>query len=153
MAPASLSPCAWSQHLQAKRLFYLHLIGLAILARFLLPRCRGFYLAPHDSNIDFELVEDVLRYFTRNPNAADTVEGLARWRLVDEVIHSNLKQVASAVAWLVSQGMLVEESTSPQTKVVRLNEQQLGQIERFLLQVSSKARKRPARKKTQGSER
>lgn len=125
----------------------MNLIELATLAPFLLSGCRGFYLAPRDSNIDFELVEDVLRYFTRNPNAADTVEGLARWRLVDEVIHSNLEHVAEAVAWLVSQGMLVEESTSPLTKVVRLNEQELGQIKRFLQQVKSKARKRPAKKK------
>lgn len=122
-------------------------MGFAVLASFVLRRCRGFYLAPQKSNVDFELVEDILRYFTRNPTAADTVEGLARWRLVDEVIHKNLKKVASAVAWLVSQGMLVEESTSPSTKVVLLNEQQLSKVERFLQQAGSKARKRPARKK------
>lgn len=147
MAPASLSPCPSSKHLHPKPLFYWNLIEVTALAPFLLLSCRGFYLVPRDSNIDFELVEDVLRYFTRNPNAADTVEGLARWRLVDEVIHSNLEHVAKAVAWLVSQRMLVEESTSPLTKVVRLNEQELGQIKRFLQQASSKARKRPARKK------
>ena len=98
------------------------------------------------------MVRDVLCYFTRNPQAADTVEGVARWRLVDETIHQNLEQVARAVAWLVSRGLLIEESTSPSTLIVRLNKQQRGQIERFLEQAKpGKARKRPPKKKKKRS--
>ena len=99
-------------------------------------------MAPHDPKVDFDVVRDVLRYFTRNPQAADTVEGVARWRLVDEVIHSNLEQVARAVAWLVSQDLLVQETTSPSTVVVRLNRQQLARIELFLEQARPKKRKK-----------
>ena len=126
----------------------MHFTSIAILARLLLQDCRGSYLAPHDAKVDFDVVRDVLRYFTRNPEAADSVEGVARWRLVDQAIHNNLERVARAVAWLVSKELLVEESTSPSTLVVRLNKQRLGQIERFLQQANpEKARRRPPKKK------
>ena len=109
-------------------------------------------MLPNDASVDFDVVRDVLRYFTRNPQAADTVEGVARWRLVDEAIYQNLEQVGKAVAWLVSRGLLIEESTSPSTLIVRLNKQQLGQIEQFLQPARpAEARNRPPKKKKRSS--
>jgi hypothetical protein len=101
-------------------------------------------LAPRDETVDFEVVRDVLRYFTRNPQAADTLEGVARWRLMDEVIHRHLEQVARAVDWLVSQGLLVQVST-PSAVIFRLNDQRSTQAERFLKQQLSGSRHKSGR--------
>jgi hypothetical protein len=33
------------------------------------------------------VTKQIVSYFLRNPNAADTLEGIARWRLLEERIH------------------------------------------------------------------
>jgi len=92
----------------------------------------GAYLVDHDEELDWKTVRQVLRYFTRNPQAADTIEGVARWRLLDERIERNIAQVAQAIEWLVSRGFLVREFTSPSTSIFRLNQQQCRAASRFL---------------------
>jgi hypothetical protein len=92
----------------------------------------GAYLLAHDEEVDWKTVREVLRYFTRNPQAADTIEGVARWRLLDERIERNIAQVSQAIAWLVSRGFLAREFTSPSTSIFRLNRQERQRANRFL---------------------
>ena len=77
------------------------------------------------------MAREILRYFVRNPQAVDSLEGVARWRLLDERIHSSLEQVARAIAWLVSEGLLLPENRSA-TSLFRLNESEQTKIDRFL---------------------
>jgi len=88
---------------------------------------------------------DVLRYFVRNPEAADTVEGVTRWRLLDEKIYRSLQQVTRAMAWLVAQGLLVEDHLSSSKTAFRLNKAALKRIERLLQQ--ERPRRRSSKKK------
>jgi hypothetical protein len=118
-----------------------------------------------DPGNDLEVVRDVLRYFVRNPEAADTIEGVARWRLLDQKIHDNLREVTRAIAWLVANGLLAEDRlpasfgrtdedvqsrpkahTQEEQKLVRsvfrLNKEAMRQIEHFLQPKTLKGKKR-----------
>jgi hypothetical protein len=70
-----------------------------------------------------EIAKDILGYFMRNPNAADSLEGIARWRLLEEVVYRTLDETQQAVTWLVKQGVLLETATAGFGPVFRLNAQ------------------------------
>ena len=53
-----------------------------------------------------ELVETVLSYFIRHPQAADSLEGIARWRLLDESVRHTVTATREALDWLVARGVL-----------------------------------------------
>lgn len=76
--------------------------------------------------------KEILRYFLRNPEAADSLEGIARWRLLDETIHRNLEEIAQALEWLVAQGFLLELRTAASGRVFRLKEEKRADAEGFL---------------------
>jgi len=50
----------------------------------------------------------ILSYFVRNESAVDSLEGIAKWRLLEEAIHRNVLETEQALEWLVRQGYLVE---------------------------------------------
>lgn len=85
-----------------------------------------------DKPVDLEVAQQILRYFRRNPNAADTVEGVARWRLLDERIRSNVESVVQAMAWLVSEGLLVSDARRFGPAVFRLNTEEIEKAQAFL---------------------
>jgi hypothetical protein len=68
-----------------------------------------------------EIAEEILGYFMRNPNAADNLEGIARWRLLEQVVYRTLDETQEAVEWLVKQGALLETPTTGFGPVFRLN--------------------------------
>jgi hypothetical protein len=77
-----------------------------------------------------ERAVDVLTYFLRNPQAADTLEGVARWRLLEEDVHRSVREVGDAIAWLIEHDFLRQESREDGSRaepLFRLNE---GRIER-----------------------
>ncbi|HUP10205.1 MAG TPA: hypothetical protein VMU47_23840 [Caldimonas sp.] len=81
--------------------------------------------------------KEILRYFLRNPGAADTLEGVARWRLMDERIHGTVEETDQALAWLVAEGLLLKESRDGLDPTFCLSPEQ-GDRARLLL---GKARK------------
>jgi len=89
-------------------------------------------LSSQEPEVDLEVAKQILRYFERNPEAADTLEGVARWRLLEELILSRLETVSRAVTWLVSEQLLVKESSTFAPPVFRLNTSALVKIETFL---------------------
>jgi hypothetical protein len=63
--------------------------------------------------IDPKMAREILRYFVRNPQATDSLEGMARWRLMDEAVRRKLDGTATALEWLMAQGCLTSSiSTS-----------------------------------------
>jgi hypothetical protein len=48
----------------------------------------------------------VLAYFLRNPAAADSVEGISRWRLLDQRVHELVIETREALERLVASGKL-----------------------------------------------
>jgi hypothetical protein len=76
--------------------------------------------------------EDVLNYFLRFPEAADSLEGVARWRLREEYIHSTLEETHLALEWLASHGFLVSEELASAGKVYLLDVSRREEAEKFL---------------------
>ena len=61
----------------------------------------------------------ILDYLRRNPDAGDTLEGIAKWWLETERIESSVEGVADALESLVEQGLVrVKESRGGNTLYV-----------------------------------
>jgi hypothetical protein len=65
--------------------------------------------------------KQILAYFLRNPSAADSLEGIATWRLLEEAIHRNVYETEEALQWLVSHGYLLESVHAHSGRLFRLN--------------------------------
>lgn len=96
---------------------------------------------------DLDCARDILRYFTRNPQATDTVEGVARWRLLDERVYTDLRRVRRAIEWLVSNRLLVQESVTGSRSFFRLNKREIHKIEHFLQRGTAWSKKDSGRKR------
>jgi hypothetical protein len=79
-----------------------------------------------------EMAREILNYFVRNPQAADSLEGVARWRLMDEVIRRKLDETEAALAWLVAQGYLTKSVAPVGTTTFSLNSQRIEDARQFL---------------------
>ena len=70
---------------------------------------------------------EILAYFLRNPAAADSLEGIARWRLLEQAIHRTTTETEGALKWLVDEGFLIEMEQPSSRQLFRLNpEKQLA---------------------------
>jgi uncharacterized membrane protein YidH (DUF202 family) len=79
-----------------------------------------------------EMAKEVLRYFVHNPHAADSLEGVARWRLLEEAVRRHVEGTQLALTWLVAQGFLREVSSPGIGPIFSLNPEKRGEAERFL---------------------
>ncbi len=75
---------------------------------------------------------EILDYFLRNPQAADNLEGVARWRLMQEQVHRSVEEVDQALGWLVAEGLLLKESAEGSDAIFRLNVDKRAQAQRLL---------------------
>jgi len=75
--------------------------------------------------------KEVLDYFLCHPQAVDTLEGVARWRLMEERVHERVKAVNQALRWLVVEGFLTEECRPHTEPVFRLNERKVAAAKAF----------------------
>jgi hypothetical protein len=78
------------------------------------------------------VAKEILNYFMRNPRAADNLEGIARWRLLDEVIRLRVEETRRALAWLVEQGFLIETVSRSSDPIFALNRSMIGEARGFL---------------------
>lgn len=88
-----------------------------------------------------EIVWDILEYFLRNPDAADSVEGIVRWRLLDQLIRREVERATEAVGWLLQEGYLLEAGSPAAGALLRLNKARLDDA-RTLLERHNLGRKR-----------
>ena len=79
-----------------------------------------------------ETAKQILRYFVRNPNAADNLEGIVRWRLLEATIHQSVGETQQALTWLVSQGFLSESCVGGSEKIFLLNRERQAEAQCFL---------------------
>ena len=84
-----------------------------------------------------EVAADILNYFYRHPQAADSLEGIVRWRLLEAQIHRSLQETHQALDWLVARGFLVEETMQASGTLYRLNPQKSREIADFLGQATA----------------
>jgi hypothetical protein len=86
-----------------------------------------------------DVTREVLSYFLRNPRAADSLEGVAGWRLMDEVVRRRVDETRIALDWLVAEGFLQAVSTSSSGPIFSLNEKRRAEAEGFLAAASGPA--------------
>lgn len=67
------------------------------------------------------LAREILAYFLRNPQCADDLHGITRWRLLDQMIHHALHDTRDALELLVQEGYLTKESITGADPIFRLN--------------------------------
>ncbi len=79
-----------------------------------------------------EIAREILRYFLRNPQSTDDLEGLARWRLLAERIHHTVEETSLGLEWLVQKGDLVKLSTPGSEPVFCLNRENQARAQAFL---------------------
>jgi len=87
---------------------------------------------------------EVLRYFLRNPQATDSLEGVARWRLLEETIHQSVEDTDGALRWLVDQGFLTRESKQLGADTYRLNHDRAAEGARLLAEVAGSGASEPS---------
>jgi hypothetical protein len=86
---------------------------------------------------DVTMTRQVLSYFVRNPQAIDSVEGVARWRLLDEAIHVQVNTVREALGWLVERGVLREVAGPGLQPVFSLDPDRRDEAERLLAELTA----------------
>jgi len=63
----------------------------------------------------------ILSYFLRNPEGADSLTELARWRLMEETVRLSVENTQAALNWLVAEGYVQQESRVGTESLFRLN--------------------------------
>ena len=75
---------------------------------------------------------EVLSYFLRNPEAVDSLEGVARWRLLDERVHRDVEEISEALGWLVAHEYLTEQTPRGSSPIFCLRRDVAGKAHQFL---------------------
>ena len=91
----------------------------------------------NDQPPDRIMTSEVLSYFVRNPQAVDTLEGVTRWRLMDEVVRRKLHETETALEWLVAQGFLTTSVSPGGTATFSLNPERAEEARLFLARAGS----------------
>jgi hypothetical protein len=79
-----------------------------------------------------EVAREILSYFVRNPQAADNLEGIVRWRLLNETVHRKVDETRGALAWLIDNGYLTQAAPLTSDPIFMLNPEKRDQAEQLL---------------------
>lgn len=89
-----------------------------------------------------QIARDILNYLLQHPAAADTFEGIARWRVLEEIARRSVASTEDAVQWLIAKGLLREEKIAGGRTLLRLD---AGKKKEAELLVKEKEPKQPRR--------
>ena len=78
------------------------------------------------------VAKEILSYFLRNPQAADSLTGIARWRLLEEAVQRSVTKTEAALQWLLEQGYLRQVQIHGGEGVFSLNPEKRREAESFL---------------------
>ena len=68
-----------------------------------------------------EIAEEIRTYLADHPNAADTLDGIAKWWFLDRAVQFQFDQVKQALDALVAKGLVTEQKGSDSTILYRAN--------------------------------
>lgn len=79
-----------------------------------------------------EVAGSILRYLRENPEAQETLKGIAEWWLLKQRISEAVDQVSEALSWLVERGYLIETKSPGIAPIYKINPASLSDLENFL---------------------
>lgn len=85
----------------------------------------------------------ILKHCLDNPLMADSLEGIASWRLIEEIVQQRVAETEEALGWLVDNGYLVRRARETGPPVYMLNPNRRADAERLL---GRRDRARPERR-------
>jgi len=77
-------------------------------------------------------VREILSYFVHNPDAADSLTELARWRLMQETVRHTVESTHEALNWLIAEGYVREEKRVGTERIFQLDPARRADAEDFL---------------------
>ena len=95
------------------------------------------HMDSHVASREPPLSTEILSYFVRNAQAVDSLEGIVRWRLLDETIHQRVNAAHEALQWLVDQGVLQVTQRPGVEAVFSLNPTRKIEAERLLTKLTA----------------
>ncbi len=78
------------------------------------------------------VAKQILSYFLRNPEQADSLTELARWRLMEERVRLSVENTQAALNWLVAEGYLQQEARVGTESLFRLNPERQKEAESLI---------------------
>lgn len=75
------------------------------------------------------VAREIMSYFLNSSGAADTLEGIARWRLMQQQIDRTVDETFSALRLLVSRGLIEEVESGAGPSIFRLNASKRAEAE------------------------
>jgi hypothetical protein len=79
-----------------------------------------------------EIAREILSYFLRNPDAADSFDGIARWRLLEDIVRRSVTATEEGLKWLIEQGYLKQEPVPGGKPIFSLNAAKRKDAEHFV---------------------
>jgi hypothetical protein len=79
-----------------------------------------------------EAAKQILDYFLRNPEAADSLTGIARWRLMEDFVQRSVEATQAALDWLVAEGYVEAVTRRGVGPLFHLNSQKREEAESLL---------------------
>jgi hypothetical protein len=101
--------------------------------------CSGDELNDEPYSSPEKAIHQILDYFLRHPEAVDSADGIAHWRLLGESGQLSLTQTEEGLDWLVSRGYLRELAVPGSRHVYALDPEMQDKATQFLRE----ARRRP----------
>jgi hypothetical protein len=94
-----------------------------------------------------QIAKEILNYFLRNPAAADTFEGIVRWRITEEIARRTVASTEDAVQWLIAEGFLCEEKIAGGRTLLKLDAKKKKDAELLVKETKPKQRRPSGRSK------
>jgi len=88
------------------------------------------------------VAKQILSYFLRNPEVADSLTELARWRLMEEQIRLSVENTQAALSWLVAEGYVQQEARVGTESLFRLNPARMQDAESLVKEEHHRERSR-----------
>jgi len=78
------------------------------------------------------IAKEILRYFLRHPEAADSLTELSRWRLMEETVRRSVENTLAALDWLIAEGYVRQETRIGTESLYLFNSARRADAESFL---------------------
>jgi hypothetical protein len=83
--------------------------------------------------VNHRVAQQIVGYFLSNASAVDDLEGIARFRLLDEAISREVYEVSEALDWLVSMQLLQRTAGTGRGPLYGLNVQNRAKAQAFVM--------------------